>query len=207
MKPARYSEDKLIKDFKKGDRDALTRVYNMWFPDICYFAYRITDNLSEAEDITAATLQMLLSRHDQFEGIMNVRAFLFITARNKCLDYLKFVKRQKDSHKELSEIQGEEENYVLLEMIQAEVIKEIYQEIERLPLKRKEVFKLFYIEGLDVSDIAKKLKMSPGAVSTTKSRALDQLRNIILTKRLLPISGVLIIIKQLYNYTENFFRS
>lgn len=208
MKPARYTEDKLIKQFKKGDREALTKVYNMWFPDLCYFAYRITDNLAEAEDITAATLQMLLSRHDQFEGIMNVRAFLYITVRNKCLDYLNFVKRQKTSHKELNEIQGDTENYVLLEIIQGELIKEIYEEIERLPLKRKEVVKLFFIEGLDITDIAEKLKMSPGAVSTTKSRALDQLRTVIFNKKiLLPISGVVLIFKQLYSYSESLFRS
>lgn len=208
MKPARYSEDKLMMQFRKGDRAALEKVYTMWYSDLCYFAYRIINNLAEAEDIAAATLHTLLSRHDKFEGLMNVRAFLFVTVRNKCQNYLQFIKRKNDTHTELSEIQGDTENYILLEIIQGELIKEIHAEIERLPVKRKQVLKLFYIEGLEVSDIAKKLKMTPGAVSTNKTRALDQLRTVVFAKRLLlPVSSVILLFKQFINSSTNVFRS
>jgi RNA polymerase sigma factor (sigma-70 family) len=203
MKSARYTDDKLIKQFNKGERAALARVYDMWFSNLCYFAYRLTGDLAEAEDITVTALQILLSRHSQFETMTNIKAFLYITVRNRCLDYINYVKRQKASHKELHEIQGDTDDFVLGQMIRTELMNKIYQEIERLPFKRKEVFKLFYIEGLDVSTIAQKLKMTPGAVSTTKSRALEQLRNILFDKKLLPATGMILILKQLYNYSAN----
>jgi RNA polymerase sigma-70 factor (ECF subfamily) len=193
MKPARYTEDKLMKQFNKGERAALDAVYKMWFPDLCYFAYRITGDLGESEDITSYALQILLSRHTQFETMMNVRAFLYVTVRNRCLDYLNYVKKKNASHKELFELQADNENYILMQMIQGELMKQIYEEIERLPEKRKKVFKLFYIEELDIPDIAKKLGMTPGAVSTTKSRALDQLRAIVSDKKLLPLTGFLVL--------------
>jgi RNA polymerase sigma factor (sigma-70 family) len=198
MKPARYSEDKLIKQFNKGDRQALTRVYDMWFSNLCYFAYRVTGNMAEAEDITVTTMEALLSRHAHFETMANVKAFIYITARNKCLKYLQSAQKQKTSHKELHEIQDETEEYVLVQMIRAEMMKKIYNEIENLPANRKDVFKLFYIEGLEVGEIAEKLKMTPGAVSTAKSRALDQLRNIIFDKKLLPAIGIILVIKVVF---------
>lgn len=198
MKPAHYSEDKLIKQFNKGDRQALTRVYDMWFSNLCYFAYRVTGDMAEAEDITSTTMQALLSRHEHFETMANVKAFLYITARNKCLKYLQSAQKQKTSHKELYEMQGDTGEYVLAQMIKAEMMKKIYNEIENLPPNRKDVFKLFYIEGLDVSEIAEKLKMTPGAVSTSKSRALEQLRNIIFDKKLLPAIGIIIVLKEVF---------
>ena len=198
MKPARYSDDKLIKQFNKGDRQALTSVYDMWFSNICYFAYKVTGDMAEAEDITVTTMEALLSRHALFETMANVKAFLYITARNKCLKYLQSAQKQKTTHKELSVIQGESEEYILAQMVKAEMMKEIYNEIENLPANRKDVFKLFYIEGLEVSEIAEKLKMTPGAVSTAKSRALDQLRSIIYEKKLLPAIGLILVIKEMF---------
>ncbi|THU39325.1 sigma-70 family RNA polymerase sigma factor [Niastella caeni] len=198
MKPARYSEDKLIKQFNKGDRQALTRVYDMWFSNLCYFAYRVTGDMAEAEDITVTTMQSLLSRHERFETMSNIKAFLYITARNKCLKYLQSEQKQKASHKEMYELHGEADEYVLAQMIKAEMMKEIYKEIENLPPNRKDVFKLFYIEGLDVSEIADKLKMTPGAVSTAKFRALEQLRNIIYDKKLLPAIGIILVIREVF---------
>jgi RNA polymerase sigma-70 factor (ECF subfamily) len=197
MKPARYSEDKLIKQFNKGDRQALTRVYDMWFNNLCYFAYRVTGNMGEAEDITVTTLQILLSRHEHFQTMANVKAFLYITARNKCLNYLEYAQKQKASHAALHAIQGEADEYVLSQMVKAELMKEIAREIESLPPKRKEVFKLYYIEGLDVAQIAEKLKMTPGAVSTVKFRALEQIRSVVSHKRLSPAIGAVLFIQQL----------
>lgn len=199
MKPARNTEDKLIKQFNKGDRQALTSVYDMWFSNLCYFAYRVTGDMGEAEDITVTTMQLLLSRHEHFETMTNVKAFLYITARNKCLKYLQSAQKQKASHKELFELQGEADEYVLRHMIKAEMMKEIYNEIENLPTNRKDVFKLFYIEGLDISEIAQKLNMTPGAVYTAKSRALEQLRNIAFEKKLLPALGIISIIDVLFD--------
>ena len=203
MKPARYTEDHLIKQFNKGERQALTQVYDMWFSNLCYFAFRLTGDLGEAEDITLTTLQILLSRHANFETMINVKAFLYITVRNKCLDYLKYAERQKNTYKELHEIRGEADDFALGQMIKAELMQRIYLEIESLPAKRKTIFKLFYIDGLEVNAIAKKLKMTPGSVSTSKSRAMEQLRHIVFHKKLLPLTGFIICIKQLCSATTD----
>jgi len=205
MKSPRYTEDTLMKQFNEGRREALNRIYDMWFANLCYFAYRLTGNLGEAEDITVTTLQILLSRHEQFATMANVKAFLYITVRNKCLDYLRYKERQNTSHKEAVELQGEAEDFVLAQMIKTELLQEIYQEIEKLPVKRKEVFKLFYLEGLDIGEIARKLHMSPGAVSTTKSRALEQLRNMVFQKKLLRAIAYIVYIRELYVLHDNRF--
>jgi len=76
---------------------------------------------------------------------------------------------------------------------------EVYREIEALPPVRKKVFKLFYIDGLDSQEIARLLRMTPAAVYNNKLKALKQLRNILFDKKLLPIIGSLLMIKQAWS--------
>jgi RNA polymerase sigma factor (sigma-70 family) len=196
MKPPRFSTDKLAKQFTRGDRRALSEVYDMWFNHLVYFAYKITGDLAEAEDITITTLQILLSRHDQFGSMSNIKAFLYITVRNKCFKFLQSAERQKNCYKEFSMTQVEEEEYILRKMIRAELTNQLIKEIESLPAKRREVFKLFYIEGLNISEIAAKLEMTPGAVSTNKFKALEQIRTVVLDKKLLPTIGSFFLVLQ-----------
>lgn len=198
MKLPGYTDDKLIKQFNKGDIKALSQVYHMYYAHLCYFAFRLTGNKEEAEDIVSVTLEILLQRYKDFETLSNIKAFLYITVRNRCLDYLRSIEKQKLAHRELSGITeaGEAPDLFENETIRAKLYQEIYQQIEQLPAKQKKVFKLFYLEGMRVNEIAEKLGMTANAVSFNKFKALEQLRNTLFNKKLLPILISIICLKK-----------
>lgn len=52
--------------------------------------------------------------------------------------------------------------------IEADVFQFIYTEIEKLPHRSKLIFKLCYLEGLSVRDIADMMKISPQTVANQK---------------------------------------
>lgn len=54
--------------------------------------------------------------------------------------------------------------------------------IAELPVKGRLILKMYYFHGLEFETIAKYLKMSRGAVYTAKSRALEQLKDIVKKK-------------------------
>ncbi|THU39508.1 sigma-70 family RNA polymerase sigma factor [Niastella caeni] len=198
MKAGQNSDELLVRRFNEGDTTALKKIYDMYFTHLYYFAYRITQHAAEAEDIAVVTLEILLRRNTDFVTMNNIKAFLFITVRNKCLKYLDAVKRHRQSEQELSTLSDEKDDYVLAQMVRSEFLMEVYREIECLPPVRKNVFKLFYIDGLDSQAIARKLKMTPAAVYNNKLKALKQLRNVLIDKKLLPFIAGLFCIRKLF---------
>ena len=187
MKAEQSSDELLVRRFNEGDAKALKQIYYMYFKHLYYFAFRITQNEGEAEDIAVVTLEILLRRHTDFVTMANIKAFLFITVRNKCLKYLDATKRHRQSEQELSTLIDVKDDYVLAQMIRSEFLMEVYREIESLPPIRKTVFKMLFIDGLDSQEIARQLNMTPAAVYNNKLKALKQLRNILFDKKLLPV--------------------
>ncbi|AYN04271.1 RNA polymerase sigma factor [Flavobacterium sp. 140616W15] len=55
--------------------------------------------------------------------------------------------------------------------------KKLYEQIEALPLKSKEVFKAIVLNNLKYKEVALELGISVNTVKTHYSRALKQLRN------------------------------
>jgi RNA polymerase sigma-70 factor (ECF subfamily) len=116
----------------------------------------------------------------------NIKAFLFITVKNKCLKYLDALKRKQNTQQELITLFDGKDDYVLAQMVRSEFLMQVYREIESLPPVRKTVFKMLFLDGLDSQEIARQLNMTPAAVYNNKLKALKQLRNILFDKKLLP---------------------
>lgn len=195
MKAGQTTDELLVKQFNAGDARAMNEIYNMYFKHLYYFAWRITQNAPEAEDIAVVTLEILLRRSADFLTMANIKAFLFITVRNKCLKYLDATKRHRASEVELGTLQDDKEDYMLAQMVRSEFLMEIYREIENLPPIRKTVFKLLFIDGLDSQEIARRLNMTPAAVYVNKNKALKQLRNALFDRKLMALIAGLFSIK------------
>jgi RNA polymerase sigma factor (sigma-70 family) len=197
LKAGTTSDEVLVKLFNDGNAKAMQAIYELYFTHLFYFAYRITQNRAEAEDIAVVTLEILLRRHTDFATMPNIKAFLFITVRNKCLKYIDAEKRHRRSETELGTLQEDKDDYVLAQMVRSEFLMEVYREIESLPPVRQKVFKLFYIDGLDSQEIARMLGMTPAAVYNNKLKSLKQLRNVLFDKKLLPVIISLLCIRYL----------
>lgn len=185
MKTGAISDEELAKRFVEGDAKAMHAIYEMYFTHLSYFAYRITQNRAEAEDIAVVTLEILLRRHADFVTMANIKAFLFVTVRNKCFKYIDAQKRHRKSETELGTLQDEKDDYVLAQMVRSEFLMAVYREIESLPPVRKKVFRMLYIDGLDSQEIARQLDISLAAVYNNKAKALKQLRNLLFDKKLM----------------------
>lgn len=178
----------LIGEFRKANPRAFKVVYDIYFPVLCYFARGLLYGSPESEEIAADSMIKLFNRSNDFESLQNIRAFLFITTRNACFNFLTWSVREHDRKKELEAISQEsKEKLALSEMIRAEVMREIYKEIEELPEACREVFQLLYLEGKNANEVARQLNISIVAVWEQRQEALRLLRTILLKKGLLAI--------------------
>jgi RNA polymerase sigma-70 factor (ECF subfamily) len=170
--------DDLISQFNRGSSLAYTTVYNSCAPSIYYFAKKFVQNREVAEDITADAFIKLYRLHANFNSMGNIQAFLRITVRNACLNYLRDLKWKDQKKGDLLYLfaGNEERDRFPEEQYRAELLQRIYEEIEKLPKKCRQVFKLAYLEGLKNEEIARLLKINVQSVKNQKVRALKVLR-------------------------------
>ncbi len=159
----------LVTQFTQGNTRAFTAIYNIYYPRLFNFAKRMVDNRQEAQDITAETFVKLWRLHPNFPTHDKIRAFLFVTARNACYDYLKYNAKENSQQKELiNQLLPETDQVMLRDEIKADVLDHIYTEIEKLPQQCKAVFTLSYLEGRKNNEIAELLQITDKTVRNQK---------------------------------------
>ncbi|PSL45681.1 RNA polymerase sigma-70 factor (ECF subfamily) [Chitinophaga niastensis] len=168
---------------KNGNTKALTDLFKFYYPQLCLFAARLITNEPAAEEIAEETFMKFWQRRDNFETIQNIKAFLYITTRNSCMDYLRKAVREEHSLKQLTYITREDDDeFMQTSIIHSEVLGEIYREIEQLPPKCKQIFKLSFIEGMKNQEIADHLGLALPTVKNQKTRAVCLLKTVLLKK-------------------------
>jgi len=169
-------EQQTILDFQQGEEKAFELVFKSYYTSIVIFTYKITSSRDEAEDIATEVFLSLFKRYTMFNSEANIRAFLYVSARNRCLNYLKAKKRHDVRNIEFAErIQDD----TLLEYdysIKTEIIEAIYNSIENLPEECRKIFKLLFYEERKPAEVAALLEISVNTVYVQKSRALGMLR-------------------------------
>jgi RNA polymerase sigma-70 factor (ECF subfamily) len=181
-------EAKMVKQFQRGDTAAVQYIYQSFYRPLCYFAEKLVGDKSEAEDIAIDSIIKLLEKKDHFDTIENIEAFLYISVRNACFDFLRATQRHDISHKEIFYLTPEGEDQANNELILASILREIYVQVEALPPQCREVFKLIFFKRQSSAEVANFLGISVQTVLNQKSRAIRLLRMALLKKEMLPVA-------------------
>lgn len=173
----------IIASFREGDEKVFAGIYDTFYGPLYYFIQRILNDTGETEEVVADTFLKLWRLRANFETLQNVKAFLYITARNASLNTLK----QKKEYAR----RNEEVGYLLMQHmdgpsqqdeIKAEVITRLLHEIDNLPAQCRRIFQLSVLEGLNNSEIAAKMDLTLQTVKNQKTRGLKMLKESIASK-------------------------
>ena len=175
------NETEIIYGLKNNDHRVFEYVFDTFFPQVHFFATRLIDESEEARDIVIRVFQTFWNLKQNFESINNVKAFLYITTRNNCLNYLDYRHRQEQGRKEYESrlLRVKDEKTTERKVIEAELLSIIYRKVEELPERCREIFKLTYFEGLKAGEIAQRLNISTSTVTTQRSIAIKHLREVL----------------------------
>lgn len=170
-------EPDLIRHFTAGETAAFTYVYRTFYFRVYQFARRWLPEAQDAEDITADTFVKLWDRRHNFKNLDNIGAFLHVTVRNACYDFLRHSLVKTNKQEELiRQLSYNDEPDFSLQEIREQFLKLVYDEVEKMPGKMKEIFLLSYAEGLKPAEIARRLGLSVQTVHNQKSNAVSLLR-------------------------------
>lgn len=185
-----------IEEFKEGKEWAFKKAYDEFFCPLNYFAFKLIHDRQEAEEVVADALHKLMRDYQKITDKQHLRNFLYQVTHNGCRD----VKRKRGRTPPVTGEPEEEsiidnEELVLNLIIKTEVLEAITQQIEQLPKLQREVFTLFYLEGLSMQEIATRLGKTEGTVRSTKSKAAAQLREVLGPQKFLLLTSCLLIIR------------
>jgi RNA polymerase sigma-70 factor (ECF subfamily) len=165
-----------ITAFQNGDKEAFNHVFNMFYKRICFFAAGIV-NEDGAEDIVQDTFVKLWERRKSFHNLNAIKAFLYLTTKNSCINTYK---HQKVIDKfESVKVEEIDESNIIYHLIEAEVLEEVQQAVQQLPQSYRKVIYLSYFQGLSNQETADYLHVSINTVKTQKVRSLRILREIL----------------------------
>jgi len=171
-------EPEVISALHLSDPAAFDFVFDSYYTSLCYFAFQLTGNLPEAEDIVSESFQKFWERRHNFHLLTNIKAFLYITVRNTCLNYIRSNSKQQKRTQELAYhhadlVEKSAENFI----IETEFLQAVYIQINSLPPKCRQVFVMKYFKGLGIIEIARQLGISENTARNHIAYSLKLLRN------------------------------
>jgi RNA polymerase sigma-70 factor (family 1) len=179
----------IIVEFREGNTTAFRSVYDKYHRALFYFVRQLTGDSDEAEDIVAETFVKLWNLRAKFETENNIKAFLYIAARNASFNFLRSQKKLDQDHKELVYLNSNTNDEPVLRNevpVETQLLEMIQETLEILPLKQREVLEMILFEGLSVEEVAIRLNKSPKTIHNLKSIAINFLRGNLDRKKLAP---------------------
>jgi RNA polymerase sigma-70 factor (ECF subfamily) len=148
------------------------------------FAARRLNDPTAAQDVAQETLRRVVeaSRANRIENIAALPAFVFQTARNICMHWVRSTSREQRA---LSRFQSEssastsETSDALNSLITEERRARVRLAIDGLSDDDRSLLSLLYYEGLDIEATARRLNVTPAALRVRKHRALKRLAELL----------------------------
>ncbi|MDR2039798.1 MAG: RNA polymerase sigma-70 factor [Bacteroidales bacterium] len=156
-------------------------IYEAYFRPICRFLNLYTKNESVIEDVVQDVFCNLWTNRD-FLQIKHVRSYLYTSARNKMLNYI----RDEKLHSSILATYMLEEKQLqeAYECVDKEIFtQKLEKAIDELPVKCKNVFLLSRYDKLTYKEIAQKERISEKMVEKHISVALKKIKGMIKGKQ------------------------
>jgi RNA polymerase sigma-70 factor (ECF subfamily) len=165
------------KRLKQQQIPEFEKVFHLFHPALCFFARRLVNDAAIAEDIVTDVFVKFWEKRSDFNTVYSVKAFLYISTRNACLNHNHKVQYQSRIRENIRQQSNEIEVNELNEVIHAQVVHQVYNIVNDLPEKCKEVMLLSYSKGLDCHEIARRMRLSVHTVRNQKNRGVHLIKN------------------------------
>lgn len=165
----------ILEKLKEGDPLGYNQLFDKYYMPLCVYSLKYCDSFQLAEDIVQDLFVKIWDEKVYMKFDNPMSPYLFKAVKNNTLQVIK-----KESKCQFDDIENvvnklmEEEplDFATLE----EEKKKLFDQVEALPEKSKEVFKAIVLENMKYKEVAEQLDISVNTVKTHYARALKQLR-------------------------------
>ncbi|MFA5318538.1 MAG: RNA polymerase sigma factor [Patescibacteria group bacterium] len=180
VKPGSFQEKILIGKLKLKDKEAFSKIYDLYLDKIYRFVYFKVSSVPEAEDLTSQIFLKIwqLSLEDKIKTEKSFQAFLYKVARNTVIDYYRDSRNRKQTIplEEAANTPDEKTAAQDRDMDRKIEKEELAEKIKKLKSEYQEIIILHYLNELSIKEIADILKKRKGNVRVMLHRALKALK-------------------------------
>ena len=172
-------EQGLVQRAQRGDKEAFAQLYEVHFDKIYRYAILRVGNKAEAEDMTQQVFVKAFESINSFrwKGIP-FSAWLYRIAHNLVVDHIRREKKRPTVPLEESLVVGNSEPHTEVE--RKLDIERMVSATRQLTEAQREVISLRFAAGLPITEVAKTMGKSEGAVKALQHSAIAALRRILL---------------------------
>ena len=175
-----------ILEYLEGDEKALTFLVDRYLKDVYNFAFKLTDNIQTAEDITQESFIKAWKYIRQYRQGSNFRAWFFTITRNTAIDWLR--QKREVSFSTFENERGE--NVLVQTLVDTELLPDellaqaedtvfVQSLLTQLNIKYRDVLTLRYSSNLTFEEIGEVLKRPLHTVKSQHRRALALLKRLV----------------------------
>jgi len=149
--------------------DNFKEFYTLYYKSLCLFVNARINDSGVSEEICN---DVFLIAHEKNIPAENMKAFLFICAKNKSIDFIRKKGRDASFNKEIKpdyEIENEIDNVIL----DAAYLSRLYAELEKLPERQKIVIAALYFKNKKYHEVGAEIGISTRAVTDLRKKALS----------------------------------
>ncbi|MDQ8004638.1 MAG: RNA polymerase sigma-70 factor [Pedobacter sp.] len=165
----------------KGHTEAFTNFYTLYFKKLLLESDKYVKDIQVAEEIVQDVFVKIWERSVDLDQIQSLKSYLYRSVINSSINYVNRQKNLEHHHQKMATAFSEQDLEQLDE--ENELIVLLFSEIEKLPTKCREVFKLNRFERLKYREIAVALDISEKTVENHIANALKILKEAMLAKK------------------------
>jgi RNA polymerase sigma-70 factor (ECF subfamily) len=166
-------EKSILKRLKTGDIAAIDAIYNLYSRKVYSFAFSLLKDHNLSEDLMQDVFVKLWEKREQINPDLKFENYLFTICYNSALQYFrrKSVELKVKDYllKNAPESISETTNTVICN----ELMDIVERSVEKLPPRRKLVYKLSRQEYMQIKEIAESLSISPRTAESHLTKALS----------------------------------
>lgn len=189
-----------------GQENGLKHYMKLHGSSLRYFAFGIVKDKLLAEEIVSDSFVKLWLGRDRISSESSIKAFLFISTKNACLDQNNLLRNKMVHDNEiLDELICPNED-MLTKMIQIELIKLIVDEVDKLPKQQAKIFKMTYFDQKETDEICEELGVTASSIYFARSKALATLKKAFGFKRnpnIQELTFIMFLISAYFNEGNN----
>jgi|SRR4030095_4334250 len=172
------AELQFAKELRNGNEEALLSLMTLYYNDLYKYGLRITAESNLTKDLLQEFFLHIWENRSKFQAVENIKAYLVVSFKRFLLQELrKFSREVGNAIRPADELEYPFEDYIILFQENEELRKVLFEAIQSLSNREKEMIRLRYYEQMSCEEIAAKTSLELRTIYNHIYEALKKLRN------------------------------
>ena len=150
----------------------ITQIYLEYRDRVMGYIYARLRSRADAEDLCQDVFEKVHTKLDKFDpDKASISTWIYSITRNSVIDFY----RRSHPHDEINENIAVDDS-IDDDMLNDETLEELAEALEKIPTQLREIIVLRYYDGSPLTEIAKRMNLSYGAIKLRHAKALELIR-------------------------------